>query len=112
MKVYESSTATLRAILAHPSLQRELIDRTMDALAEANTDSKEVDNAVRIGVDSAVNVDQVDEDELEAELNKLIEEARAQEATAERVEEKLGKPTLTVPRDELEEAREIAQPVA
>jgi charged multivesicular body protein 7 len=112
MKVYESSTATLRAILAHPSLQRDSIDHTMDALAEANTDAKEVDDAVRIGVDSAVNADQVDEDELEAELNKLIEEARAQEIKAGRVEEKLGKPTLTVPRDELEEVGEIAaQPI-
>ncbi|KIL69882.1 hypothetical protein M378DRAFT_157122 [Amanita muscaria Koide BX008] len=113
MKVYESSTATLRAILTHPSLQRESIDRTMDALAEANTDAKEVDDAVRIGVDSAVNVDQVDEDELEAELNNLIEEAQAQEAKTERVEEKLGKPTLTVPQEELKEARKIAaQPIA
>src|SRR5258708_4126876 len=51
MRMYESSTATLRAILAHPSLRRESIDQTLDALAEANTDAKEIDDAVRIGAD-------------------------------------------------------------
>lgn len=79
MKTYESSTATLRAILSHPSLDRASIDKTMDALAEANADAKELDDAVRMGGDMAVGVDSlVDadmEEELEAELRAMAEEA-------------------------------------
>ena len=53
MKSYESSTATLRAILAHPSLQREKIDETMDAMASANADAKDIDEAIRMGTEMA-----------------------------------------------------------
>ncbi|KAF8077814.1 hypothetical protein FPV67DRAFT_1463120 [Lyophyllum atratum] len=75
MKSYESSTATLRAILAHPSLQKESIEATMDALAEVNADAKEVDEAVRIGADVAVGVgDMIDDADLEDELRALIQE--------------------------------------
>ncbi|KAG6867035.1 hypothetical protein C0991_003953 [Blastosporella zonata] len=75
MKSYESSTTTLRAILAHPSLQKDSIEATMDALAEVNADAKEVDEAVRIGADVAVGVDGIEDVELEAELNALIRES-------------------------------------
>ncbi|KAF5365191.1 hypothetical protein D9758_005328 [Tetrapyrgos nigripes] len=79
LKTYESSTSTLRSILSHPSLQRESIEKTMDALAEANADAKEVDEAVRIGGDVALGVeDIVDESELEAELRGLIEEEKVE----------------------------------
>lgn len=88
MRSYESSTATLRAILAHPSLQRESIDATMDALAEANADAREVDDAVRIAGDVAIGVaDMADEDELEKELNGLIEEAETEKADADKLRE-------------------------
>ncbi|KAF9469202.1 Snf7-domain-containing protein [Collybia nuda] len=80
MKSYESSTSTLRAILAHPSLQREHIDATMEALAEANTDAREVDDAVRMAGDVAIGVSDVDhEEELEEELKRLIEEEEKDE---------------------------------
>ncbi|GLB34835.1 putative snf7 [Lyophyllum shimeji] len=76
MKSYESSTATLRAILGHPSLQKESIEATLDALAEVNADAKEVDEAVRIGAEVAVGVsDVIDEGELEDELRALVLEA-------------------------------------
>jgi charged multivesicular body protein 7 len=84
MKSYESSKVTLRAILAHPSLQRESIDATMDALAEANADAREVDDAVRVGGDVATGVaDVADEDGLEEELRNLIEEAEKEKANVD-----------------------------
>jgi len=89
LKSYESSTATLRAILAHPSLERFAIDKTMEALAEANADAKEVDDAVRFGGNVAVGVEDalVDEDELEEELKALAKEAEQEKG--EEVERKL-----------------------
>src|ERR1700734_3706878 len=84
MKSYESSAVTLRAILAHPSLQRDSIDKTMDALAEANLDAREVDDAVRMSSGVALGTDGiVDDDELEAEWKALVEEAE----TAQRLKD-------------------------
>ncbi len=86
MKVYESSTATLRALLAHPSLQRDAVERTFDALADANADAQELDEAVRSGVDVAVGaaVSPDDEDEIEAELAALQAEAIAEAQAGEK----------------------------
>ncbi|KAG6833685.1 hypothetical protein H0H87_002881 [Tephrocybe sp. NHM501043] len=75
MKSYESSTTTLRAILAHPSLQKDSIDATLDALADVNADAKEVDDAVRIGADVVIGVDTIDDGELEEELKALVLES-------------------------------------
>lgn len=101
MKMYESSTATLRAILAHPSLKRESIDETLDALAEANADAKEIDDVVRIGADVALNTNEVDDEELEKELNKLIEEATLESNEHRTVEERLADAKMKVPREGL-----------
>ncbi|KAJ7087847.1 Snf7-domain-containing protein [Mycena epipterygia] len=92
MKSYESSTATLRTILAHPSLQRESIEKTMDAMAEANADAKEVDDAIRIGGDVALGIE-FDEAELEEELKTL-----AQEAEVDKIRGKL-EDTLKTPNE-------------
>jgi charged multivesicular body protein 7 len=105
MKSYESSTVTLRSILAHPSLQRESIEATMDALAEANADAREVDDAVRMGADIAIGVEDLDEGDLEAELQRLVEEAestktgddRERESAATKV--RLEKPEVQVPSE-------------
>ncbi|KAF4603795.1 hypothetical protein EYR40_000966 [Pleurotus pulmonarius] len=78
MKSYASSTTTLRTLLSHPSLQRDKIDETMDAMASANSDAKEVDDAIRIGGDIALGLntpgEAIDEGELEEELRMLVEE--------------------------------------
>ncbi|KDQ33453.1 hypothetical protein PLEOSDRAFT_21087 [Pleurotus ostreatus PC15] len=78
MKSYASSTTTLRTLLSHPSLQRDKIDETMDAMASANSDAKEVDDAIRIGGDIALGLNTpgegIDEGELEEELKMLMEE--------------------------------------
>jgi charged multivesicular body protein 7 len=104
MRSYESSTATLRAILAHPSLQREKIDETMDAMASAQADAKEIDDAIRMGADMAHADTSIDDSELEAELNALIRETEEEKASAERIqpEEKqmrLSAENLKVPVD-------------
>ncbi|KAG2158232.1 Snf7-domain-containing protein [Suillus bovinus] len=82
MKMYESSTATLKAILSHPSLQRDKIEETMDALAASTADAREIDNAIRMGEDMAAVDAGIDDTELEAELNALVEEAEKEVAAA------------------------------
>jgi charged multivesicular body protein 7 len=74
MEAFQSSTATLRNILAHPSLQRESIEQTMDALAEANADARDLDDAIRISGDVAVDLEDAD---VEDELQKLVREVEA-----------------------------------
>jgi charged multivesicular body protein 7 len=80
MRTYESSTATLRALLAHPSLQRDAAERTFDALADAHMDARELDEAVRAGMDMAFDVSASleDEDEIKLELAALEAEAEAE----------------------------------
>ncbi|KAH9951971.1 hypothetical protein B0H21DRAFT_7245 [Amylocystis lapponica] len=88
MKFYESSTVTLRTILAHPSLQREKIDETMDAMASANADAKDIDDAVRMGADMAQADAGLDEADLEDELQALIKEDEREKADRARAEAK------------------------
>jgi charged multivesicular body protein 7 len=84
MKSYESSTATLRAILAHPSLQRDHIEETMEAMAEANSEAKDVDEAIRINGNVALGVEE--DDDLEEELKALVGEAEGEKLEAEKLE--------------------------
>ncbi|KAL5532598.1 hypothetical protein ACEPAF_4372 [Sanghuangporus sanghuang] len=81
MKQYESSTATLRAILSHPSLQREQIDATMDAMAEASAEQREVDEAIRTGIQTGAESE--DEAALQAELAGLVAEIQNEEKERE-----------------------------
>ena len=84
MKVYESSTATLRAVLAHPLLQRDKVDQTMEELAAANADAKDLDDAIRIGIDVAQTDIGIDDAELEDELSRLVKEGEDEKAKEER----------------------------
>jgi charged multivesicular body protein 7 len=86
MKSYESSTATLRSILAHPSLRRDKIEQTMDALAEANADARDVEEAIRVSGDVALGVEGGDDDELEDELRGLVIEVEAEKTDTEKLE--------------------------
>ncbi|KAI0647042.1 Snf7-domain-containing protein [Trametes meyenii] len=99
MKSYQSSTATLREILSHPLLQRDKIDETMDAMASANADAREVDDAIQIGADMAQADRAVDEDELEAELAALVKdmEREKDEAAVQAQRERLSAGQLNVP---------------
>ncbi|KAH8116804.1 Snf7-domain-containing protein [Phellopilus nigrolimitatus] len=84
MKQYESSTATLRAILAHPSLQREKIDETMDAMAEASAEQREIDETIRAGIGAAQD-EAIDEEELQAELAGLVAEVQHEQHAQEEI---------------------------
>ncbi|KAE9399738.1 hypothetical protein BT96DRAFT_919926, partial [Gymnopus androsaceus JB14] len=89
---YKSSTSTLRSILSHPSLQRGSIEKTMEAMAEANEDAKEIDEAVRFGGDVALGISSGSDDELEEELKRLVDESEQEkkEEMEKEVRSKLG----------------------
>ncbi|TFY63276.1 hypothetical protein EVJ58_g3334 [Rhodofomes roseus] len=87
MKSYESSTTTLRAILAHPSLQREKIDETMEAMTSANADAKEIDDAIAMGTDIAQADVAIDDAELEDEWKVLVQEAEREGADKAQAEQ-------------------------
>ena len=81
METYAHSTATLKTILSHPALQRDSIDDTMDALAEANADAKDIDEAIRDGANVASDIT-FDEAELEEELDGLLQQKMAEDEAA------------------------------
>ncbi|RPD66129.1 hypothetical protein L226DRAFT_454410 [Lentinus tigrinus ALCF2SS1-7] len=95
MKAYESSTATLREVLAHPLLQREKIDETMDAMAAANADAREVQDAIQLGAELAQADTGVDDADIEAELEALAKEVEDDKAHAR--DQQLGAPELRPP---------------
>lgn len=97
MKLYETSTVTLRTILSHPSLQRDKIDETMDALHTATEDAKDVDLTIRLAGE-AEQATVIDDDEIERELRALVQDAEDEKRAAkeraaledsERLEERL-----------------------
>lgn len=98
MKSYESSTATLRTILSHELLQRATVDETLDAMASANADARDIDEAIRTGVQAEVDVDDA---ELEEELAALVRESEdTKRAQGQReTEHKLAGAEMTVPSD-------------
>ncbi|KAJ3763887.1 Snf7-domain-containing protein [Lentinula raphanica] len=87
---YKASTTTLRSILSHPSLQRESIEQTMEAMAEANADAKEIDEAVRLGGDVAIGAVDFDEGELEEELQRLAAESEQEQKKQPLIESRIG----------------------
>jgi charged multivesicular body protein 7 len=91
MQAYEASTATLAHVLSHPSLQRDRIETTMDALADTMADQQEIDEAIRSGgqvVADAAGMDGADdEDALEKELEALVIERREEEAEESKVKQ-------------------------
>ena len=102
MQTYESSTATLRAILAHPMLQKEKIEETMDAMAEANAEAREIESEINIGLDAAQGEGTADDADIEEELNELIAKSEreadaAREKIAEEKRVKLSAEELIIP---------------
>ena len=68
------------------------MERTFDALADANADARELDEAVRSGMDVALGVDMSpdDEDEIKAELAALEAEAKADARAKEGTQQSVG----------------------
>ena len=81
MSQFESSTATLKTILSHPSLQRDAIDATMDAMSDANAEAQSVDDAIRNGLEAsqAEGYAEIDDDEIQKELEALVDEAQKED---------------------------------
>jgi len=78
LKAYETSTSTLRSLLALPELQLSAVEGTMDGLADALADTQEIEDAVRLGGASAPG--QVEEDELEKELEAFVRQEKEEGA--------------------------------
>ena len=85
MKAYETSTATLKDLLADPRLQHDHIDQTMENMADALADHREVEEAIALG---GVPTDPVEDDELAKELEALVEENERESKEAEKSKER------------------------
>ncbi|TFY70266.1 hypothetical protein EVG20_g2735 [Dentipellis fragilis] len=112
LKTYESSTSTLKALLADPALQRDTVDKTLDALAEATADAREIDDAIRVGGDMArveAGVD-LDEDELERELAALV--AEGEQEAREKDKERSAKDKAKEQEQEAAETEELERRLA
>jgi len=79
MQAYESATTTLKGLLAHPSLKNT--DETLDALADALADQREVEDVISSGT-AAAREGEADESDLAAELAALEADVKAKEAAA------------------------------
>jgi charged multivesicular body protein 7 len=91
MRAYQTSAATLKSILSHPSLQLSHVDSTMDALAEALADQQEIDVAIQSGGKAAVDaagVQEADEGMLEKELAELMLDDKVEEPEKAKTEDK------------------------
>ena len=109
MKLYESSTVTLRTILSHPSLQRDKIDETMDALHSATEDAKDVDLTIRLAGE-AEQATIIDDDEIEREFRALVQDAEreklAGQEDSKRLEERLGEMKVPTAVSEMPDERD------
>jgi len=81
------------------------VERTFDALADANADARELDEAVRFGMETAVGaVDSPDyEEDIKAELAALEAEAIAEAQAGEKTQQPA---VATLPDDVSETARQ------
>ena len=68
--------------LPNEHLQRDKIDETMDAMASANADARDIDEAIRTGVAMAQSEAGIDDGELEEELAALVAEAEDEKKVA------------------------------
>ena len=110
MKAYTTSTATLKTLLAHPSLQRDHIDATMESMADTLADHAEIEEAIQLGgqsVRTSAGVEDVDETELEAELDELVKLKQMEDlAKAQAEKEQAAKDKAERERKEREADRE------
>ena len=66
---YDLSADTLKKLLADPSLQTDAVEKTMNNLADAVADQREMDEAIRAPM--GADADTIDEDEILKELEQL-----------------------------------------
>lgn len=84
MSAYQSATSSLKTLLAHPSLQKDNVENTMDDLRETLADQKEIEEIVTsTGKEvSGVEGDEVDE-EIREELARMQQEANEEKRKKE-----------------------------
>jgi hypothetical protein len=76
LEAYKVGSQTLSSILGKKELSIDNVEATMDSLQEVLQDQQDIENAMKIG---QVEMD----DDLEQELNRLVEEEKVNEMTAE-----------------------------
>ena len=81
LSAYQSATITLKSLLAHPNLQRDNVENTLDSLQDVLADQKEIEDAMlergqHVGLDLA-------EEDIQEELRLLQEEVDIDKKKAE-----------------------------
>lgn len=83
LNAYETSTSTLKTLLATPQLQRDHVEATMSGMADVLADQAEIEDVMRSGGEGARNAAAggvtIDEDELEKEFEELERAERERE---------------------------------
>lgn len=72
-ETYESASAALASVLADPRLQLDRVEKTMDDLQAGVQDAQAIEDAISVPAGGA---DDLDEDEIAAELAELEKEAK------------------------------------
>lgn len=78
LQAYQSATTSLKSLLAHPSMQRDNVENTMEALQDVLADQKEIEDVVTEGGRTISGTDLV-EDEIQAELDAMQKEAEEEQ---------------------------------
>uniref|UniRef100_A0A914C8I5 Charged multivesicular body protein 7 n=1 Tax=Acrobeloides nanus TaxID=290746 RepID=A0A914C8I5_9BILA len=85
--IYKTSTQAFKASLARQGLTVENIDETIDSVQDVMDDYKEIEDALSEGIKMMPSAATIDEGELEAELNEILEgDKKAKEAASAKAE--------------------------
>jgi len=113
MKAYELSSNTLKSILSHPSLQRDKVEETLNAMTAATDEHHIISDEIKFALESTQQTT-VDEDEIAAELANLLKDVKAEEEAKARKaeeakEEELAQKLPSVPAGKMEDATPASQ---
>jgi charged multivesicular body protein 7 len=101
VKAYEMSTSALKSLLSNEKLQPEHIESSMDQMQETLADADEVRRAVEVGnegIRRTAGEEELDDEEMEAELRKLRDENDREQEERERARKKADLLALDAPR--------------
>lgn len=82
MQSYQTSTQVLKGLLSNENLQLDKVEKTVEQLEDAVADQKEIDGVIRGA--AVQGEDEIDEDELQQEMQRLEEEERKEREGEER----------------------------
>lgn len=101
MRAYKASDEVLRSVLGREEMKMENVEKVMEGLEESMASQREVDEVLR-GNGVGMGGEEVDEEELERELARLVEEKRLEEEGEKEKEEKRR-------QDEVERTKRLAE---